>query len=370
MEELVIPKEKEKLTSVKIYIVISLCIQLFGAFSYVSGMATLFGKVLDISNAIRFIIVIFRTERFDYQAIMSTIIGIMYIIMLIRMIKSIIESFKTFKSYNAEFTVNRDNNDVFVINATDSLWQNFMRLMVITVACGLVNRFTFTSYTLLTVLIFSITFILSRIVIYRLRSYTFKSLITQALYFCIFFAALFLVLYQSRVPAIYDAVIDCRTFISVWGLGEVRFWTFIGDLSRSVMYFVITVITLKSLDLINAYVVVNPSLGNHGREYITELQENGKNILIVSFLNSAVEFIVYIINGGGITVNKIIEILTDDFSLISCAAAILFITNFVCEIKTKEDKKSAEKATENLDVAVTSESKESALSEKRIPEFK
>ena len=204
--------KKESLL-IKLYLLIALVVECVLLVLFLSGTATFCGKSTSVFNSVDMLLGIFNMGRYFYRGIFGTVIGIIYIFVLIVSVRKLIMSAGIFRSvFFRDLTTHlgsgKDNDIVKhkVILIDENIGVSFIGILFHKIACDWVWKPETSPKLVFAVAITVISVLAIRMLYMHLNSYKHVSIAIGCAYVAVFCAALILCVNNLKGAYVYDVI--------------------------------------------------------------------------------------------------------------------------------------------------------------------
>ncbi len=294
----------------KIYCYILCIVNIFVTVLFCNGVASFYGRDVDVTYALNMVFSILSIGRSYYRNIAGTVLGIVFVVILVTTIKDVINSFKTAK-------YEEDQERCATYLATWVL-KNIVRMIIFMVLCEFVKDYQMNSSAKLLVAIFFAVFILSRFVIYSIRGYSIIEIGICVAHSLIFVISIAVILLNVQYPIIDNILTDIRTFLNLVGKEKVERLSLIYNIVESALYFAVNFFALRALSDSSEYVTYEYHL----------VRDNAKKIFKLLIAFGIAVIAMYATKGVTLTKEVLFSALMPYMSVIIAGISLYLSTSF------------------------------------------
>ncbi len=231
-------KSDSQKTMLKTYYYLLCIINVLIGLIYCIGIADFFGKKVSMFYSISLLVSLFNIGKAFYRGFFGTVLGALYIVFLVIIIKNIVKSFIALKTDAKEEKKLKD------ISA--AVLDNIVRIVIYMTACGFVKEYSLDFYGWVAIIIGVIVFISSRLIAYSLKGYTLAESFIPLLQSVIFILAVTIIAANVQMPLVNDFITECKSFPYIKGDSWNNF-NFITNIVELVLWFLLAVFVLHLL---------------------------------------------------------------------------------------------------------------------------
>ncbi len=225
----VIEKKDKKESIIKGYAIGHLCLYIACIVCYYFGVATYYGKRIDLYGAIDMLFLIFELDSIFYQNVGGIVLGALYFVFLFKLIKGCKGVFESVKLVSDK--KNDDNTRLKeLLHLSGVFAKRIKDILIFMILCALVKTFVLPFTGIVVVISLILAYLLSRLTLYYLGGYSKKEIGIQMGFTAVFIMALvviFLSLPNAYIEDIFMQIqfgfhiltVDFRAFVvSVGGI--------------------------------------------------------------------------------------------------------------------------------------------------------
>ncbi len=312
----------------RIYAIIVLLVHIFCIYKYSMGISYAFGNIVSITESVEMIFGILSMSGGYYRGICNALLGLLYLVIFVFMVKKFIASLTSFRSIFKEKLLT-ENSKYTIASYGKHIGSSLFLAIAFTFISATVKDFKLGKDVYVLMAIWAFLTVLTKVVCSLQENYTWQTVLIKGVYDIIAIISISLVLFLSKYPSVEKLI------YAIKGLTVFPIQSFL-SMIIPVIYGVLMIMALCMIkDAANENIV----LQNH------EMIKQAKRLIYVSVL-LGIGAVVVLVWGGytsRLDFEKIVAIFMPYISVICASVSTLIATMFPTDYikKNNFDEKNA-----------------------------
>ncbi len=306
---------------VKLYMFVLLAFQIIALVAFCNGIASFYGRTVNIPTAIELCFTIFDMGKAYYRSLFATATGVFYAVTLIMLVKHIITTISTIGRSLKLKKITIDPTSTPVSNVSAYTVAGFINIFTFMAFCAMVKPYNINNAAKYLIILAAFIFVFTRIFIMILNRYKIKSVLINIAYMLVFMASACLVLMNTLSPAFSDLFANSKLLFK-----ELEFsHNVASEVCNIVQSILSIIIVFTTIGVISSTNQVSLCHGSFVSNY------NAHSVLYLCIAMAISPVCGYVLEGKYITMNTILSVAVPYIQTILAAVALLLYGYFTKE---------------------------------------
>lgn len=295
----------------KIYVVLTLIAHAFCIYKYMAGAAYAFGAKVSVIKAIEMVFEVLSISGNHYRGICNTILGLLYIAILVFMIKNFISSLYSIEKIFKDKYLTK-NSKYKILSYGEKIHTSFLLTIAYTFACITVKSYTLPTDIYIIIIIWALITLLKKLVCYLEENYSYATITARITLDIITIISIILVVSLTQYPVIEEL------FYAIKGISVLPKQAFVAMI-MPILYGILIFLAFIVMDQVGKMNTVIQSY---------EMRDYAKKLVYTSIALSIGAIIVLALNGytSHLDFQKIVTLFRPYISIICASLATMIMS--------------------------------------------